>query len=167
MTENASVVSTASALFCVAPTPSLLKLTGSASLFLPANSKPCFSVARITDVVDLLSKSSYVFRLILRRNVYSGAAMLFAFAAAIFHNAATCLAGRNTAGTALAALFVTATATLPARAATDTVDFRPAAKAGSHRQSKVIVEVEGKLKLNADGKEVKHLPIKVHGELHY
>jgi hypothetical protein len=53
------------------------------------------------------------------------------------------------------------------RAANEPVDFRPAAKAGSFRQAKVIVEVEGKLKLNADGKEVKHLPFKVAGELHY
>lgn len=32
---------------------------------------------------------------------------------------------------------------------------------------KVLVEVEGKLKLNADGQEVKHLPLKVQGELQY
>src|SRR5205085_5013525 len=56
---------------------------------------------------------------------------------------------------------------LTVRAANDTVDFRPAAKAGSFRQCKVVVEVEGKLKLNADGKEVRHLPLKVQGELHY
>ena len=93
--------------------------------------------------------------------------MLFAFAAAIFRNTAACLAGRNIAETAIVALFLTATVAPLARAATDTVDFRPAAKAGSFRQSKVIVEVEGKLKLNADGKEVKHLPLKVQGELHY
>jgi len=49
----------------------------------------------------------------------------------------------------------------------DIVDFRPGAQVGSQRESKVLMEVEGKLKLNADGQEVKHLPIEVHGELQY
>ena len=39
--------------------------------------------------------------------------------------------------------------------------------AGAGRQARVVVESEGKLKLNADGQEVKHLPLKVRGELEY
>jgi hypothetical protein len=93
--------------------------------------------------------------------------MLFAFAAAIFHNAAHCPKSKRVALTAIGSILLIATFGFPLRAANETVDFRPAAKAGSFRQSKVIVEVEGKLKLNADGKEVKHLPFKVQGELNY
>jgi hypothetical protein len=48
-----------------------------------------------------------------------------------------------------------------------TIDLRPGAQPNSYREVKAIVEVEGKLKLNADGQDVKHLPIKVNGELHY
>jgi len=50
--------------------------------------------------------------------------------------------------------------------AADTVDFRTPG-AISYRQAKVLVEVEGKLKLNAEGKELKHLPLKASGELQY
>ncbi len=71
------------------------------------------------------------------------------------------------AAKASAIIFVTASLTSIASAANDPIDFRPSAQAGSFRQAKVIVEVEGKLKLNADGKEPKHLPLKVQGELHY
>jgi hypothetical protein len=51
--------------------------------------------------------------------------------------------------------------------AADLVDLRPPTEAGGYRQVRVIVEVEGKLKLNADGQEVKHLPIKAQAELNY
>src|SRR5262245_49141061 len=93
--------------------------------------------------------------------------MLFAFAAAIFRNAAVSSGRKSTALTAGVSLFLISVLAFPVCAANETVDFRPAAKAGSFRQFKVIVEVEGKLKLNADGKEVKHLPLKVQGELNY
>jgi len=89
--------------------------------------------------------------------------MLFAFAAVIFRNAAVSFAAGHLALTVISSLLATVMITFPVRAANETIDFRPAAKAGSFRQSKVIVEVEGKLKLNADGKEVKHLPFTVQG----
>ncbi|MEX2174037.1 MAG: hypothetical protein WD872_06725 [Pirellulaceae bacterium] len=38
---------------------------------------------------------------------------------------------------------------------------------GSHQRVKVEVEVEGELKLNSDGTEVKHLQLKVNAELEY
>ena len=45
--------------------------------------------------------------------------------------------------------------------------LRPAQTAGWHQQAKVVVEVEGELKLNPDGSEVKRLPLKVEAELQY
>ncbi len=45
--------------------------------------------------------------------------------------------------------------------------FRPAQAAGWHQQAKIVVEVEGDLKLNPDGSAVKHLPLKVEAELQY
>src|SRR6476659_2529841 len=50
--------------------------------------------------------------------------------------------------------------------AVETVDFRSPAAIG-YRQGKVLVEVEGKLKLNAEGQEIKHLPLKASAELQY
>jgi hypothetical protein len=47
------------------------------------------------------------------------------------------------------------------------VDLRATSAAGSHQQVRVILEVEGKLKLNTDGKEVQHVPIKATAELQY
>jgi hypothetical protein len=70
----------------------------------------------------------------------------------------------NRFGAALLAALLIAQA---AHAGTDSVDLTSASKTGSVRQAKVVVEVEGKLKLNADGKEVKHLPLKVQADLHY
>jgi len=93
--------------------------------------------------------------------------MLFAFAAGIFRNAPLDARGKHRALSATISLLLIAGRPIPLHAANETVEFRPAAKAGTFRQAKVIVEVEGKLKLNADGKEVKHLPLKVQGELHY
>jgi len=93
--------------------------------------------------------------------------MVFAFAAAIFRNAPPSSGRSSGIATAIGSYFVTAALVFSAHAANETADLRPATKAGSFRQSKVIVEVEGKLKLNADGKEVKHLPLKVDGELNY
>jgi len=51
--------------------------------------------------------------------------------------------------------------------ASDLVDLRPPPQAGGFRQVRVVVEVEGKLKLNSDGKDVQHLPLKVAAELNY
>jgi hypothetical protein len=51
--------------------------------------------------------------------------------------------------------------------ASDLVDLKPATIGGSHRQVRMLVDSNGKLKLNADGQEVKHLPLKVEGELLY
>jgi hypothetical protein len=93
--------------------------------------------------------------------------MLFAFAAAIFRRPRGIRPVRLRLIPALALLYVTVVLSAPALAASDVVDFRPAAQMGSYRQAKVVVEVEGKLKLNADGQEVKHLPLKVQGELNY
>src|SRR2546423_6166607 len=49
----------------------------------------------------------------------------------------------------------------------ESVEFRPAIQRGGFRQAKAIIEVEGKLKLNADGQGIKHLPLKVHADLQY
>src|SRR5688500_16902318 len=54
-----------------------------------------------------------------------------------------------------------------ASAATDLIDLRPVTPLGSYRQVKAVVEVEGNLKLNADGKQVQHLPLKVQAEMQY
>lgn len=49
----------------------------------------------------------------------------------------------------------------------DVVDLRPTAEAHPYRQARVVVETEGKLKLNADGQDVKHLPLKASADLTY
>jgi hypothetical protein len=100
--------------------------------------------------------------------------MLFGFAAPIFFAALAMprtrlVAGRWKSGESFA-LLVFACACCwqrPASAATDLIDLRPVTPVGSYRQVKAVVEVEGKLKLNADGKEVQHLPLKVQAELQY
>jgi hypothetical protein len=48
-----------------------------------------------------------------------------------------------------------------------TYDLRPAQAASWHQQAKVVVEVEGNLKLNPDGSAVQHMPLKVEAELNY
>jgi len=93
--------------------------------------------------------------------------MLFAFAASPFQNSAPSLPSARRKAVAVVTLVVTFTWALHLQAAGDTVDFKPAARAGSFRQAKIVIEAEGKLKINSDGKDVKHLPIKVNGELHY
>jgi hypothetical protein len=50
--------------------------------------------------------------------------------------------------------------------AAEPIDFSKRA-AAEYRQAKLLVEIDGKLKLNGDGKEVKHVPLKASGELHY
>lgn len=49
----------------------------------------------------------------------------------------------------------------------DIVDLRPQPGANSLRQARVVIETEGKLKLNADGQDVKHLPLKATADLTY
>ena len=56
---------------------------------------------------------------------------------------------------------------LPSAAVAETVDLIAGDSAGSYRQVRVIVEVEGKLKVNPDGKEVQHVPIKATAEMQY
>src|SRR5438552_18905901 len=83
--------------------------------------------------------------------------MLFAFAAVIQR-----LVDRFYGRVGLiAALF--SSAILPAA---EPIDFTKRA-AIEYRQAKLVVEVEGKLKLNGDSKEMKHVPLKATGELHY
>jgi hypothetical protein len=50
--------------------------------------------------------------------------------------------------------------------AADPIDFTKRV-AVEYRQARLLVEVEGKLKLNGDSKEVKHVPLKASGELLY
>jgi hypothetical protein len=45
--------------------------------------------------------------------------------------------------------------------------LRSAQAPGWHQQAKVVIEVEGDLKLNPDGAKVTHLPVKVNAELQY
>lgn len=52
-------------------------------------------------------------------------------------------------------------------AAGQSYEMRSDQKLDSHQQAKVVVQVEGQLKLNADGSEVKRLPVKVDADLHY
>ncbi len=52
-------------------------------------------------------------------------------------------------------------------AAADLIDLRPPTQPGGCRSVKIVVEVGGKLKLNPDGQEVQHLPLKVAAELAY
>src|SRR4051812_40911781 len=93
--------------------------------------------------------------------------MLFAFAASLFQNSAPSHPSAKRKAAAFVTLVVTFTWALHMEAAGETVDFKPGARAGSFRQAKIVIEAEGKLKINSDGKDVKHLPIKVNGELHY
>ncbi|MCI0361937.1 MAG: hypothetical protein L0211_25930 [Planctomycetaceae bacterium] len=54
-----------------------------------------------------------------------------------------------------------------AHAAPETYQLRAGIAPGFHQQVKVVVETTGELKLNADGSEVKRLPIKVEANLAY
>lgn len=64
------------------------------------------------------------------------------------------------------ALIVGTAAQTPAWAA-DTYRLRPANIADRIERVRTIVEVEGQLRLNADGSEVKHLPLSVKADLSY
>ena len=56
---------------------------------------------------------------------------------------------------------------MPPAWAADTYQLRSPLVAGSHQQVKVVVETSGQLKLNADGSEVKRLPITAEANLAY
>jgi hypothetical protein len=51
--------------------------------------------------------------------------------------------------------------------ASEPILLKPAQVPGTYQQAKVVVEVEGSLRINADGSEVKHLPMKVEANLSY
>src|SRR5437016_6320875 len=93
--------------------------------------------------------------------------MLFAFRALFFRTRRLPQWSSHQVLPALAFVLTAAALFSEKTEAGDPVDLRPATAAGSCRQAKVVVEVEGKLKLNADGQEIKHLPLKVHAELQY
>src|SRR5262245_6679594 len=93
--------------------------------------------------------------------------MLFAFAAAIFRRPGPHTHPSGSAVTTIWTACVMASFAAVALADNEIVDFRASAQVGSQRHAKVVMEVEVQLKLNADGQEVKHLPIKVQGELEY
>jgi hypothetical protein len=102
--------------------------------------------------------------------------MLFVFAAPFFFAASNrsllvlSRPQRRTSATSsvtLALLWIAGCVQQTASAATDLIDLRPVTPIGSCRRVKAVVEVEGNLKLNADGKEVQHLPLKVQAELEY
>jgi len=87
--------------------------------------------------------------------------MVFAFAApSLFLSAIK----RRCRASLIAASVV---ACLASPAAAETVDLTAGDAVDSHQQVRVIVEVEGKLKVNPDGKEVQHVPIKATAELVY
>lgn len=99
--------------------------------------------------------------------------MLFAFAAAIFHDWPRTRRPAEQWNIGVGRAICTSVAALLALAfqvvvtGAELVDLRPTSQTGGNRQVKTVVEVEGKLKLNADGQEVKHLPLKVRADLQY
>src|SRR4051812_15489855 len=93
--------------------------------------------------------------------------MLFAFEAPLFRHWRHIPRSRRWVIPAITVLLTTNSPVFQKTSAAEIVDFRPAAQPGSYRQVRAIIEVEGKLKLNADGQEIKHLPLKVHAELQY
>ena len=84
--------------------------------------------------------------------------MLFVFATSIFEHS-----GRTAIGIAC---LISGCLAVRANAA-DLIDLRAPTQPAGYRSVKVVVEVEGKLKLNPDGQEVQHLPLKVAAELTY
>src|SRR5262245_6930447 len=93
--------------------------------------------------------------------------MLFVFEAAIFAIATPpATSSRASAGVSMLLIVMVALGA-SLLAADEPIDLQPASNAGAYRQARVIIEVEGKLKLNADGQQVQHLPLKVQGELNY
>ncbi|HEX5104307.1 MAG TPA: hypothetical protein VFV87_10875 [Pirellulaceae bacterium] len=88
--------------------------------------------------------------------------MVFAFAARTLRSLPAPFSVRCTA-LALVALIAGKSAICGAQ----DYDLRAAPKAGSHQQVRVTVEIEGKLKLNAAGQEVQHVPLTARADLHY
>lgn len=92
--------------------------------------------------------------------------MVFAFAALLFSAAPKFAQPRVQGLIATAILCFCFFCLARTVTAVETVDFRSPAAIG-YRQAKVLVEVEGKLKLNGEGQDVKHLPLKASAELQY
>jgi hypothetical protein len=90
--------------------------------------------------------------------------MLFAFAALLFPDTPfICVLKSQLAKAIAALLFLSAAGNLSAE--DQTVEFK--AQIAPYQQAKVQVEFEGKLKLNGDNKELKHIPLKAQAELQY
>jgi hypothetical protein len=91
--------------------------------------------------------------------------MLFAFAASIFRG--TCLVKPAATYAALLLAAVCSCASLsPPACANEPIDLRPQPRSGT-TQVRALIASEGKLKLNADGQEVKHVAVKADAELTY
>jgi hypothetical protein len=95
--------------------------------------------------------------------------MLFVFAAMIFgkKHYCCCVGIAQVRRFRICVALVLALFSSRTQAASDLVDLRPPTQAGGYRVVKVVIEAEGKLKLNPDGKGVQHLPLKVAAELNY
>jgi hypothetical protein len=89
--------------------------------------------------------------------------MVFAFAAPTLNLDTE----RRICPSSVALAFLVALAGLPVVADAETVDLRGVDSADSHQQVRVVVEVEGKLRVNLDGKAVQHVPMKATAELQY
>lgn len=89
--------------------------------------------------------------------------MVFAFAALTLNLATKSGLCRSRLALALLLAFIG----LPLADAAEVVDLRGVDTVDSHQQVRVVVEVEGKLKVNLDGKAVQHVPLKATAELQY
>jgi hypothetical protein len=89
--------------------------------------------------------------------------MVFAFAAPTLNLDTK----RRNCPSSVALAILVAFAGLPVVAGAEVVDLRGVDSADSHQQVRVVVEVEGKLKVNLDGKAVQHVPMKATAELQY
>lgn len=67
----------------------------------------------------------------------------------------------------LACALTVVTVAHPSARAAETYLLRPANVIGQIERVRTVVEVKGQLRLNADGSEVKHLPLSVHADLSY
>ena len=93
--------------------------------------------------------------------------MVFAFAALSFEQSRT-LAKSSGRLLGVAALLLAVFASVTASAADPQVVNLTASTSGSgYQEVRVVVEVEGKLKVNSDGKEVQHVPLTATADLQY
>jgi hypothetical protein len=91
--------------------------------------------------------------------------MLFAFATQLFGRAGSL---RKQSALVLAgSLAVIITASAGNAQSDDAADLIANPTIGSMRQVRAVVEVEGQLKVNADGQKVQHVPLKAKAELQY